>query len=30
MPYPQMKMPGMGFGQIGFEPDMKKGLQVAH
>ncbi len=30
MPYPQMKMPCMGFWQIGFELDMKKGLQVAH
>ena len=30
MSYPQMKMLDMGFWQIGFELDMKKGLQVAH
>ena len=30
LPYPQMKMLDMGFWQIGFELDMKKGLQVAH
>lgn len=30
MPYPQMKMLDMGFWQIGFELDTKKGLQVAH
>ena len=28
MPYPQMKMLDMGFWQIGFELDTKKGLQV--
>lgn len=30
LPYPQMKMLDMGFWQIGFELDTKKGLQVAH
>lgn len=30
MSYPQMKMLDMGFWQIGFELDTKKGLQVAH
>ena len=30
MPYPQMKILDMGFWQIGFELDTKKGLQTAH
>ena len=30
LPYPQMKLLDMGFWQIGFENDFKKGLQVAH
>jgi len=30
LPYPQMKMLDMGFWQIGFELDTKKGLQIAH
>ena len=30
MPYPQMKLLDMGFWQIGFELDTKKGLQIAH
>lgn len=28
--YPQMKLLDMGFWQIGFEKDTKKGLQIAH
>lgn len=30
LPYPQMKMLDMGFWQIGFELDTKKGLKIAH
>lgn len=30
LPYPQMKLLDMGFWQIGFEKDTKKGLQIAH
>lgn len=30
MPYPQMKMLDMGFWQIGFELDTKKGMQTSH
>jgi hypothetical protein len=30
LPYPQMKMLDMGFGQIGFDLDTGKGLKVAH
>lgn len=30
LPYPQMKMLDMGFGQIGFDLDTQKGLKVAH
>ena len=30
LPYPQMKLLDMGFWQIGFENDKKKGFQIAH
>ena len=30
LPYPQMKMLDMGFWQIGFDLDTKKGIKVAH
>lgn len=30
LPYPQMKMLDMGFWQIGFDLDMKKGIKTAH
>ena len=30
MPYPQMKLLDMGFWQIGFEMDTKKGFKFAH
>ena len=30
LPYPQMKLLDMGFWQIGFDNDEKKGLRIAH
>ena len=30
LPYPQMKLLDMGFWQIGFEKDSKKGLKKSH
>ena len=30
LPYPQMKLLDMGFWQIGFDNDKKKGLRIAH
>lgn len=30
MPYPQMKMIDMGFWQVGFDLDTKKGIKTAH